>query len=121
FQGAASATGFQGAASATGFQGAASATGFQGAASATGDYGAASATGDYGAASAGNKTAIAVAWGKNGKAKGVKGAHIVCAEWGDWNGVEYPFIGAKMAVVDGEKIKEDTYYTLKDGEFMEAE
>ena len=101
-------------------QGAASATGYQGAASATGYQGAASATGNKGAASAGNPTAIAVSWGKGGKAKGVKGAHIVLAEWGDWNGKEYPFICAKMAVVDGENIKEDTYYTLKNGEFVEV-
>ena len=102
-------------------QGAASATGNKGAASATGYQGAASATGDYGAASAGSPTAIAVSWGKCGKAKGVKGAHIVLAEWGDWNGKKYPFIGAKMAVVDGENIKEDTYYTLKNGELVEVE
>ena len=92
-----------------------------GAASATGDYGAASATGHKGAASAGNSTAIAVAWGKCGKAKGVKGAHIVLAEWGELNGEEYPLIGAKMAVVDGKRIKEDTYYTLKNGEFVEVD
>ena len=101
--------------------GAASSTGYQGAASSTGNRGAASSTGDYGAASAGNPTAIAVSWGRYGKAKGVKGAHIVLAEWGDWNGKEYPFIGAKMKVVDGEKIKENTFYTLKNGEFVETE
>ena len=83
--------------------------------------GAASSTGDQGAASAGNPTAIAIAWGRYGKAKGVKGAHIVLAEWGEWNGKEYPLIGAKMAVVDGETIKEDTYYTLKNGELVEVE
>ena len=84
------------------------------------EQGAASSTGNRGAASAGNPTAIAVAWGRYGKAKGVKGAHIVLAEWGEWNGKEYPFIAAKMAVVDGEKIKEDTYYTLQNGEFVEV-
>ena len=116
FQGAASATGDRGAASATGFQGAASATGRQGAASATGFRGAASATGRQGAASADNPTAIAVAWGLKGRAKGVLGAHIVCAEWEDDK-----LIGAKMAVVDGDKIKADTYYMLKNGEFAEVE
>ena len=120
-QGAASSTGYQGAASSTGNYGAASSTGYYGAASSTGDYGAASSTGYQGAASAGNPTAIAIAWGRYGKAKGVKGAHIVLAEWGEWNGKEYPLIGAKMAVVDGETIKEDTYYTLKNGELVEVE
>ena len=86
-----------------------------GAASATGLRGAASATGDGGAASAGHKTAIAVAWGPSGMAKGVLGAHIVCAEWEDDK-----LIGAKMARVDGDKIKADTYYMLKNGEFAEV-
>ena len=114
-QGAASATGIQGVASATGIQGVASATGIQGAASATGIQGAASATGDRGVASADNPTAIAVAWGLQGRAKGVLGAHIVCAEWEDDK-----LIGAKMARVDGDKIKADTYYILKNGEFAEV-
>ena len=95
--------------------GAASATGWSGAASATGLRGAASATGEGGAASAGHKTAIAVAWGPSGMAKGVLGAHIVCAEWEDDK-----LIGAKMARVDGDKIKADTYYMLKNGEFAEV-
>ena len=110
-----------GAASSTGNRGAASSTGDYGAASSTGYQGAASSTGNRGAASAGNPTAIAIAWGRFGKAKGVKGAHIVLAEWGEWNGKEYPLIGAKMTVVDGERIKEDTYYSLKNGEFVEVE
>ena len=79
------------------------------------DGGAASATGVSGAASAGHKTAIAVAWGPSGMAKGVLGAHIVCAEWEDDK-----LIGAKMARVDGDKIKADTYYMLKNGEFAEV-
>ena len=113
--GAASATGEGGAASATGLSGAASATGEGGAASATGLRGAASATGLRGAASAGHETAIAVAWGPSGRAKGVLGAHIVCAEWRNGK-----LVDAKMAVVDGNKIKADTYYMLKNGEFAEV-
>ena len=114
-RGAASATGERGAASATGVRGAASATGDNGAALATGERGAASATGWSGAASAGHKTAIAVAWGPSGRAKGVLGAHIVCAEWRNGK-----LVDAKMAVVDGDKIKADTYYMLKNGEFAEV-
>ena len=81
----------------------------------TGRQGIASATGIQGAASADNPTAIAVAWGLQGRAKGVLGAHIVCAEWEDDK-----LIGAKMARVDGDKIKADTYYMLKNGEFAEV-
>ena len=111
----ASATGYRGIASATGIQGAASATGDRGIASATGIQGVASATGIQGAASADNPTAIAVAWGLQGRAKGVLGAHIVCAEWRDGK-----LVDAKMARVDGDKIKADTYYILKNGEFAEV-
>ena len=84
------------------------------AASATGYQGAASATGYQGAAAADNPTAIAVSWGVEGRAKGVLGAHIVCAEW-----QQGKLICAKMARVDGVVIKPDTYYTLISGEFVE--
>ena len=58
---------------------------------------------------------IAVAWGKDGKAKGAKGCYLVLSEWGEFNGNGYPLLGAKMVFVDGEKIKEDTFYELKNG------
>ena len=121
YKGASSATGDCGASSATGDCGASSATGYKGASSATGNCGASSATGYKGASSADNSTAVAVAWGYESKAKGCIGAHIVCAEWkydnlnNDWF-----FVGAKMSIVDGVKIKADTYYTLRDGEFVEV-
>ena len=124
-QGAASATGDWSVASATGRRGVASATGRRGIVSATGDwsvasatgcYSVASATGCYSVASADNPTAIAVAWGPFGRVKGVLGAHIVCAEWRNGK-----LVDAKMAVVDGDKIKADTYYMLKNGEFAEVE
>ena len=114
------ATGYQGAASATGDQGAASATGYRGAASATGDRGAASATGDQGAASATGKSGVAVAAGINGKARGAIGCAICLVERGEWNGETYPIVAIKAAVVDGQSIKADTWYTLKNGEFMEV-
>ena len=116
-----SATGYYGASSATGDCGVSSATGYCGASSATGRCGVSSATGYCGASSADNSTAVAVAWGYKSKAKGCIGAHIVCAEWkydnlnNDWF-----FVGAKMSIVDGVKIKADTYYTLRDGEFVEV-
>ena len=48
------------------------------------------------------------------------GCAIVLAEHGDWNGKAYPLIGIKAAIVDGDTIKPDTWYTLKDGEFVEV-
>ena len=121
YLGAASATGYQGAASATGYLGAASATGYQGAASATGYLGAASATGYLGAASATGKSGIALAAGCECKAKGALGCAICCIERGRWNGETYPILAVKAAIVDGETVKPDTWYMLKNGEFVEAE
>ena len=113
-----------GAASA-GNSGAASA-GDQGAASA-GDQGAASA-GDQGAASAGNSGAaragrlgVAVV-GNSGRVKGKKGSVLVARDIKYNNDRhEYEVTDWACALVDGEKIKEDTWYVLKDGKLVEEE
>ena len=134
YKGASSATGNCGASSATGYKGVSSATGYKGASSATGDYGASSATGNcgassatgyYGASSAEDKDSIAVAWGYHGKAKGVLGSYLVLADWeGDeriyWEQDRWSLKGAKMVRVDGEKIKENTFYTMVNGEIVEV-
>ena len=114
--------------------GASSATGYNGASSATGDCGASSATGYKGASSADNATAVAIAWGACSKAKGVIGSHLVFADW-EYNGNaddddsekadagidSWTFKGAKMVRVDGKNIKENTWYTIKNGEVLEAQ
>jgi hypothetical protein len=120
-QGAASATGTRGAASATGTLGAASATGYQGAASATGTQGAASATGTQGAASATGTQGAAVSLGVQGKAKAKIGGFITVAEWRyDDNECKWHRIDVRSIKVDGTIIKDDTYYMLVDGNFIEA-
>jgi hypothetical protein len=96
------------------------ATGNQGAASATGYRGAASATGDRGAASATGKAGVALAAGYECKAMGALGCAICCVERGEWDGEAHPIIAVKAAIVDGEKIKADTWYRLKNGEFEEV-
>ena len=123
--GASSATGNYGASSATGYKGASSATGDYGASSATGNCGASSATGYKGASSADDKDSIAVAWGYHGKAKGVIGSYLVLADWeGDesnyWTQDLWTLKGAKMIRVDGDNIKEDTFYTMRNGEIVEC-
>lgn len=115
----------KGASSATGYCGASSATGDYGASSATGNCGASSATGYKGASSAEDKDSIAVAWGYHGKAKGVLGSYLVLADWeGDernyWKQDRWSLKGAKMVRVDGEKIKENTFYTMVNGEIVEV-
>ena len=107
-------------------QGASSATGNYGASSATGNCGASSATGYKGASSAGDSESVAVAWGYHGKAKGVLGSYLVLADWeGDeddyWHQNLWQLKGAKMVRVDGKDIKPDTFYTMRNGEIVEAE
>ena len=102
-------------------------------ASATGDYGASSATGYKGASSVSDPTGVAVAWGHEARAKGCKGAHLILSDWkyvgarysdGDYmdpyDKESWELTGAKMVVVDGENIKEDTYYCCIEGEIVEV-
>ena len=125
-----SATGYGSANSATGNWSANSATGNWSANSATG-YGSANSATGYGSANistgkeckniSGGFANISVGWGKDNKCKGIIGSYLVLSEWGEWDGDKYPLLGAKMVIVDGKQIKEDTYYTLKDGEIVEAD
>lgn len=95
-------------------------TGNQSAATNTGNRSAATNTGDQSAAIVEGKESIALATGINSKAKGKIGCFIVLAEWKEIN-YEYHIVDVKSAKVDGENIKEDTFYTLKDGKFVEAD
>ena len=117
---AATNTGYQSAATNTGNYSAATNTGDQSAATNTGNYSAATNTGDRSAAIVEGKESIALATGINSKAKGKIGCFIVLAEWKEIN-YEYHIVDVKSAKVDGENIKEDTFYTLKDGKFVEAD
>ena len=86
----------------------------------TGDYSAATNTGDYSAASVEGKSSFAIATGINSNAKGKLGGYIAVAEWGQKDDGEYELINFKSHKVDGKTIKEDTYYTLKNGKFVEV-
>ena len=103
-----------------------------------GNYGAATA-GDSGAATAGNcgaatagncgaatsggksasgKNGLSVARGNEVRVKGGMGALLVIAEE---NTSDYDIAEWKAVVVDGEKIKPDTWYKLENGELVEVE
>ena len=83
----------------------------------SGDYSTAAATGDYCRAKADGKDNIAVANGAHSKARGAFGCYLVLTEYDD----DGNMLWAKMAKVDGAHIKENVWYTLKNGEFAEAE
>ena len=86
----------------------------------TGDYSAATNTGNKSAAIVEGKESIALATGIKSKAKGKIGCFIVLTEWKEINN-EYHIVDIKSAKVDGENIKEDTFYMLKDGKFVEVD
>ena len=81
---------------------------------------AATNTGDQSAATVKGKESIAMATGIKGKAKGERSSWLVLAEWEErkdgWH-----IKDVKSVAVDGKKIKEDTFYTLKGGKFVEVE
>ena len=53
--------------------------------------------------------------------KGDMGAYIVVVERGNWDGEKYPQIGEpKLGKIDGKILKADTWYTVKNGEFIEV-
>ena len=114
-------TGYRSAAVNSGFQSAAVNSGFQSAAVNSGTRSAAVNSGDYSAAEVSNGDSVAIVTGYNSKAKAGLGSAIVIAERGVWSGKTYPLINIKAAIVDGEKIKADTWYTLKNGEFVECD
>ena len=115
-RGNAAASGESGNAAASGVSGNAAASGERGTAAASGVRGTATATGRDGRASALGEQCIAVAWGNNSLAKGALGNWIVVSER-----ASYGIVDAKLARVDGEIIKADTWYTLRRGEIVEVE
>lgn len=87
----------------------------------SGRHGTAVSSGYRGVSIANHKDSCAVAWGESSKAKGVVGSYLVLTEW-KFDGFERLLLkNAKMFYVDGEKIKENTWYQLKDGEAVEVD
>lgn len=78
-------------------------------------------SGDSSPAATSGKDSIAAAIGRDSKAKSTFGNWIVLAEYGDWNGKCYPVLCVKCGKIDGEFLKPDVWYGLKDGEFVEAD
>lgn len=100
---------------ASGWRGNAAASGERGNAAASGERGTAVATGEQGSSSANGEQCLAVAWGKDSRAKGKLGTWLVVTEYD--SGM---ILNAKLVQVDGLTVKEETWYTLKNGEMVEA-
>ena len=113
---AATNTGYRSAATNTGYRSAATNTGNCSAATNTGDCSAATNTGDCSAATVEGEESIAIVTGYKSKAKGSLGCWLVLTERDD----DGHIVQVKAVMVDGEKIKPDTFYMLSDGEIIEV-
>lgn len=101
---------------ASGESGNAAASGWSGNAAASGWRGTAVVTGFAGRATALGEQCLAVAWGEDSLARGTVGNWIVVSERDDDGNI----IDVKIAKVDGDTVKADTWYKLVNGEIMEA-
>ena len=124
YEGNAASSGYKGNAASSGYRGNAASSGNCGNAASSGNCGNAASSGYSGSAKAEHPNSCAIAWGPESKANGVKGSHLVLAEWESnggnyWDEETWTFKGAKMVVVDGENIKENTWYGLKNGKVIE--
>ena len=91
----------------------------------SGDYAQIGSSGDYAQIGSSGENSVVMAAGYNSYARAKKGSWITLAEWvktGEYdkkgNAIWIPKC-VKTEYVDGERIKEDTFYKLKDGEFVE--
>ena len=116
YRSAATNTGNRSAATNTGNRSAATNTGDRSAATNTGYRSAATNTGYRSAATVLGEESVACSLGEYGKAKGAKGCWLVLAEWKDGHRKD-----VRCFYVDGESVKANMFYTLKDGELVEAD
>ena len=79
-------------------------------------------SGDYAKIDSSGLYAVVMCAGHGSIAKAMKGSFITLAEWGYSDEVEKHIpINVKTEKVDGERIKEDTFYKLVNGKFVEVE
>ena len=83
----------------------------------TGDCSAATNTGNRSVAKVEGKESIAIVTGRDSKASGALGCWLVLAERNACDVI----LQVKAVRVDGETIKENTWYKLKDGQIIETE
>ena len=87
----------------------------------SGDYAQIGSSGDSAKIDSTGDDSVIMCAGKNSKAKAKVGSWITLAEW-IWSDDKSRYVPkcVKTEYVDGERIKPDTWYQLKDGEFVEV-
>ena len=83
-----------------------------------GDSSRQAASGDYSRQETTGKNCVMMSAGNDGRARGKIGSWIVLTEWKSRGNESIPTVVAKR--IDGTEVKEDTWYTLKNGEFVEV-
>ena len=95
-------------------------TGNRSASTNTGDCSASTNTGDYSKADVSGKQSVAAALGIDSKAKGALGCWLVLAEWAEDDEHNWHREDVQCFKVDGENVKPDIWYKLKNGELVEV-
>ena len=85
------------------------------------DYAQIGSSGDEARISSEGKNSVICCAGANSCVKAKKGSWITLSEWGNNDEGEYVPKCVRTMQVDGETIKEDTFYRLKNGEFVEVD
>ena len=104
----------------TGYRSASTNTGEYSASTNTGYRSASTNTGYRSKADVSGKGSVAAALGIDSKAKGALGCWIVLAEWAQDDEYNWHRTDVQCFKVDGENIKPDTWYKLKNGDLVEA-
>ena len=86
----------------------------------SGDYAQIGSSGNYAQIGSSGDYAVVMCAGNGSIAKAKKGSWITLAEWKENAEGKWIPVNVVTVQVDGEKIKEDTYYRLENGEFVEV-
>ena len=110
-------SGYYSVAATSGYYSMAATSGYKSIAAASGDKSIAATSGNRSTVVVTGKESVAISTGYEGRARGALGCWLILAERDN----DGHILVVKTAKVDGEKIKADTLYTLKDGEFVKIE
>ena len=86
----------------------------------SGNYAQIGSSGNYAQIGSSGNSAVVMCAGNGSIAKAKKGSWITLAEWKENAEGKWIPVNVVTVQVDGKKIKEDTYYRLENGEFVEV-
>ena len=109
-------SGYSSTAATLGYSSTAATSGESSTAATSGYMSTAATSGDMSTAIVEGNNSIAISTGRNGRARGIKGCWIVLTERNEDGSI----LSVQSFEVDGEKVKENTLYTLKNGQLKEV-